>query len=86
MSLGELTSDQRKAVNALLRNTPVSGLPGTKFTPVQTFDDVLTNMDSIITALRNANLISGELEENLERMKEDFAAVQRVLRQIGLVS
>lgn len=79
----ELTAEQIKELNKILRNTPIGALPHLWFEEVRTFEDVTQNLQSIVADLKRQYDQVAHLKARINAIEDDFAAAGRIFRRIG---
>lgn len=82
-----LTKNQLKKINDILRNTPVSALPGYGGSSprVKTVEGIITYLDHIVTFLKNEMHENEELKEQIDRTERDLQAAGRIFARMGVL-
>lgn len=79
-----LTDDQKRIVNAIIGSTPAIALPhGGMGRRPESFADLMTVMESIVSHLKDEMEHNQDLRANLDSIGSDLAAAGRIFNRMG---
>jgi len=79
-----LTDAQKRIVNAIIGSAPAIALPhGGMGRRPETFAELMTVMESIVSHLKDEMEQSNDLRANLDSIERDLAAAGRIFNRMG---